>query len=130
MPTDFEKAHTYSPNTPIFIGEFQGGSFDPWGGPGFDKCRQLTGPDFINVFYKNDLAQGATLLNSYMTYGGTSWGWLPEPGVYSSYDYGAAIDEAGQLTAKYYAMKRIGYMLQAVEPIAKTGIVSQASTTI
>src|SRR5579872_2321745 len=129
VPTNFAQAHNYSPNTPIFIGEFQGGSFDPWGGPGFDKCRQLTGPDFINVFYKSDLAQGATLMNSYMTYGGTSWGWLPEPGVYSSYDYGAAIDEAGQLTTKYYAMKRIGYMLQAVDPITKTDPASESSAT-
>jgi beta-galactosidase GanA len=129
VPTGFARAHNYSPDTPIFIGEFQGGSFDPWGGPGFDKCRQLTGPDFINVFYKNDLAQGATLINSYMTYGGTSWGWLPDPDVYSSYDYGAAIDEAGQLTTKYYAMKRIGYMLQAVAPIAKTQLASDASVT-
>ena len=64
-----------------------------------------------------------------MVYGGTSWGWLPEPGVYSSYDYGAAIDEAGQLTAKYYAMKRIGYMLQAVDPFTKTEIASEASAT-
>lgn len=129
VPTNFASAHAYSPGTPIFIGEFQGGSFDPWGGPGFDKCRQLTGPDFINVFYKNDLAQGATLVNSYMTYGGTSWGWLPEPGVYSSYDYGAAIDEAGQLTSKYYAMKRIGYMLQAVNSITKTDLATEASVS-
>ena len=32
-----------------------------------------------------------------MTFGGTSWGWLPAPVVYTSYDYGAAIDEARQL---------------------------------
>ncbi|MFE0463418.1 beta-galactosidase, partial [Kitasatospora sp. NPDC058965] len=61
-------------NQPIFTAEFQGGSFDPWGGPGYDKCRQLTGADFANVFYKNNMAVGATLQNLYMTVGGTSWG--------------------------------------------------------
>ncbi len=38
-----------------------------------------------------------TLENFYMTFGGTSWGWLPAPVVYTSYDYGAAISEARQL---------------------------------
>lgn len=130
VPTQFEsQARNVSPNTPIFIGEFQGGSFDPWGGPGYAKCQQLTGPDFTTVFYKTMLSEGVTMLNSYMTYGGTSWGWLPEPGVYSSYDYGAAIDEARQLTPKYYAMKLVGYMLQAVTPITATNLTAGATVT-
>ncbi len=37
-----------------------------------------------------------------MTYGGTSRGSEPYPGVSTSYDHGASIDEAGQLTSKYY----------------------------
>ncbi len=129
VPQFETNARSASPNTPIFIAEFQGGSFDPWGGPGYAKCQQLTGPDFVNVFYKSLLSQGVTMLNSYMTYGGTSWGWLPEPTVYSSYDYGAAIDEARQLTPKYYAMKRIGYMLQAVDPITATDLASGATVS-
>ncbi len=129
VPQFEAKARAVSPNTPIFIAEFQGGSFDPWGGPGYDKCQQLTGPDFVNVFYKTMLSEGVTMLNSYMTYGGTSWGWLPEPSVYSSYDYGAAIDEARQLTPKYYAMKRIGYMLSAVDPITATDLTPGATAS-
>ena len=129
VPQFEANARKASPNTPIFIAEFQGGSFDPWGGPGYAKCQQLTGPDFVNVFYKTMLSEGVTMLNSYMTYGGTSWGWLPEPTVYSSYDYGAAIDEARQLTPKYYAMKRIGYMLQAVDPITATDLTTGATVS-
>ncbi len=129
VPQFETNARKYSPNTPIFIGEFQGGSFDPWGGPGYAKCRQLTGPDFVNVFYKSMLSEGVTMLNSYMTYGGTSWGWLPEPSVYSSYDYGAAIDEARELTPKYYAMKRIGTMLAAVDPISTTDLTTGATVS-
>ncbi|MEV4313654.1 beta-galactosidase [Actinocrispum sp. NPDC049592] len=106
---------------PLYSPEFQGGSFDPWGGPGYDKCRQLTGPDFVNVFYKNNIAVGATAQSFYMTYGGTSWGWLADPSqVYTSYDYGAAITEARQLGSKYDANKRIGYFTQAVAPLTKT----------
>jgi len=40
------------------VGEFQGGSFDPWGGSGYEKCYQLTGEEFANVFYKNNYASG------------------------------------------------------------------------
>jgi beta-galactosidase GanA len=118
-------------DSPIFTPEFQGGSFDPWGGPGYDNCRRLTGPDFAKVFYKNNIANGATLQNFYMTYGGTSWGWLADPQqVYTSYDYGAAIKEDRELTTKYDETKRIGYLTQSVAPLTKTDpIASQAPTS-
>ena len=51
-----------------------------------------------------------------MTFGGTSWGWLPAPVVYTSYDYGAAINEARQLRPKASTMKEIGLFLQSVAP--------------
>jgi hypothetical protein len=35
-----------------------------------------------------------------MGYGGTSWGWLPAPVVFTSYDYGAAIAEDRSLRDK------------------------------
>ena len=53
-----------------------------------------------------------------MPFGGTSWGWLPASVVYTSYDYGAAISEARQLTPKIPAMKEMGYFLQSVTDIA------------
>ena len=101
---------------PLGIAEFQGGSFDPWGGPGYEKCRQLTGADFNRVFYKDAIGQGVTEQSFYMLYGGTSWGWQPDPYfVYSSYDYGSAITEPRQLTPKYDENKRIGYFTQFSE---------------
>jgi beta-galactosidase GanA len=110
-----------SPGKPLGIGEFQGGAFDPWGGPGYDNCRQLTGPEFEKVFYKQNIALGVTQQSFYMTYGGTSWGWQADPQqVYTSYDYGAAITEGRQLSAKYDEDKRIGYFTQAVAPLTKT----------
>ena len=52
-----------------------------------------------------------------MTFGGTSWGWLPAPVVFTSYDYGAAIDEARRLRPKAATMKQLGQMLEAVAPL-------------
>ena len=49
--------------------EFQGGSFDPWGGPGYDACEVLTGPDFEDVFYKNNWASNVKMHSVYMFYG-------------------------------------------------------------
>jgi beta-galactosidase GanA len=105
---------------PLATAEFQGGAFDPWGGPGYDKCAQLINDQFANVFYKQNIAVGATSQSFYMTYGGTNWGWLGEPENYTSYDYGAAIRETRQLDPKYDADKLIGYFTQAVAPLTKT----------
>lgn len=105
---------------PLFTAEFQGGAFDPWGGPGYDKCADLINDRFANVFYKENIARGATAQNFYMLFGGTSWGWQAIPQNYTSYDYGAAITEARQFSAKYYEDKRIGYFLQSAAPILKT----------
>ena len=49
--------------------EFQGGSFDPWGGPGYDACEVLTGPDFQDVFYKWNWASNVKLISYYMLFG-------------------------------------------------------------
>ena len=82
-------------------GPLLGGSFDPWAGPGYDACEVLTGPNFQDVFYKQNWASNAKLMSFYMLYGldlfthinkgivnffrGTSWGGLPFPGVYTRY---------------------------------------------
>lgn len=106
--------------SPLSFPEYQGGAFDTWGGAGYDRCRQLTGPDFERVFYEANMASGSTMQNFYMTYGGTNWGWLASPGVYTSYDYGAAISEGRRLTSKYDQQKLLGYFTQTVQSLAKT----------
>ena len=105
---------------PLYSPEFQGGAFDPWGGPGYDKCAQLINDQFADVFYKNNIAVGATAQSFYMTYGGTNWGWLGMPENYTSYDYGAAIRETRQLDPKYYEDKLIGYSLASMPDLTKT----------
>lgn len=103
---------------PLFLLEYQGGSFDGWGGPGYGSCRALTGSKFERVFEEFNIAAGATLQNFYMTYGGTSWGWMADPSaVYTSYDYGAIIDEARQLTTKYDTQKLLANEVRTLWPL-------------
>lgn len=85
------------PGEPPTSPEFQGGSIDEWGGAGAADCYTMTGSDFEDVYYKNNIAQGLTIQSNYMGVGGTNWGWLPEPDVYTSYDYGAGIQETGEI---------------------------------
>ncbi|MEU7058680.1 beta-galactosidase [Streptomyces sp. NPDC046197] len=115
---------TASPTTPGFIPEFGGGWFDPWGGvffrgKGYAESRRTRDSAYERRFHLTNLANGITLHNVYMSFGGTSWGWLPAPVVYTSYDYGAAFDEGRQPTEKLVAMHQIGHMLQRIPDFAK-----------
>ncbi|WP_433307289.1 beta-galactosidase [Actinoplanes sp. CA-030573] len=108
-------------DAPVFAAEYQAGAID-LDNAGYDACRDLTGTPYTKYFPKGNLIlSGATAVNHYMGFGGTNWGWLGQPNdVYTSYDYGAAITEARQLTAKYFEYKRQGYFLQAVPALTKT----------
>lgn len=108
-------------DSPVFAAEYQAGAID-LDNAGFEACRQLTGPAYMKYFYKNNLIQsGATGFSYYMVFGGTNWGYLPQPNdVATSYDYGAAITESRQLTTKYDEFKQQGYFLQALTPLTKT----------
>jgi hypothetical protein len=67
LPGDYLSNHIkQSPSTPYAIVEFQGGSFDPWGGWGFNQCGILVNQEFERVFYKNNYGQGAVIMNLYM----------------------------------------------------------------
>ncbi|EME80492.1 glycoside hydrolase family 35 protein [Pseudocercospora fijiensis CIRAD86] len=115
LPSDWGDLHQkQSPSTPYSLVEFQGGSFDPWGGSGFINCSKLTGPEFQRVFNKNNYGFGVTIFNTYMAYGGTNWGNLGFPEGYASYDYGAVISEDGLIDReKYSELKLQANFLQA-----------------
>src|SRR4051794_15288252 len=113
-----------SPTTPGLMAEFGGGWFDPWGdqlfgGQGYPCLARNQNGAYERDYYLTALANGIKIQNIYMTFGGTNWGWLPAPVVYTSYDYGAAWDEARQpRTDKVDAMKAMGYMVQSVGPLS------------
>lgn len=60
--------------------EFQGGSYNPWGGPE-GGCGGDIGADFANLFYRNLIYQRVSAISLYMLFGGTSWGWHAAPVV-------------------------------------------------
>ncbi|WP_086849558.1 beta-galactosidase [Amycolatopsis kentuckyensis] len=122
-------SYDHVPGKPLITAEFQGGAFDPWGGPGYEKCAQLINDQFANVFYKQNIAVGATGQSFYMLHGGTSWGWSAIPQNYTSYDYGAAITEGRQFDPKYAEDKLIGYFTQSVAPLTKTDGLAGAPLT-
>ncbi|MBO0802678.1 MAG: beta-galactosidase [Nocardiopsaceae bacterium] len=121
---------TSTPGEPFMAPEEQDGSIENWGAAGFGDCYTLTGPDFENVYYKDNIAQGITIQSDYMGAGGTNWGWLPYPQGYTSYDYGAPISETGELGtpsdpnavagSKYGENKLINDFETSVAPLAKT----------
>jgi beta-galactosidase GanA len=138
-PTSFGQPQSGYPvyDEPVYLPEYQGGSFDGWGGSGYADCYEMTGPDFENVYYKDNVIQGVTMQSNYMGVGGTNWGWLPAPQVYTSYDYGAAISETGEIGppsdpndiagSKYGENKLINDFETSVAPLTET--VSAAAPT-
>jgi hypothetical protein len=61
---DFREVHErQSPTTPYSLIEFQGGSYDPWGGTGLSKCLSRFSPAFLRVFYKNNFSFLVTIFN-------------------------------------------------------------------
>lgn len=108
-----------SPNTPGFAAEFGGGWFDYWGSNGGYECNAIQrGKRFQRVFYGTNLANGITIQSFYMVYGGTSWGWLPAPVVFTSYDYGAAISEPREIRPKLVELKQLGGLIASVPDLA------------
>lgn len=110
---------TASPNTPGFAAEFGGGWFDYWGSNGGYECNAIQrGKRFQRVFYGTNLANGIGIQSFYIAYGGTSWGWLAGPVVYTSYDYGAAISEPREVRPKLLELKQLGQQIAAVPDLA------------
>ncbi|MGW3987372.1 glycoside hydrolase family 35 protein [Streptomyces sp. NPDC004830] len=109
---------------PAFLPQVPGGTADPWGGSvlggkGYAEARRTHDAAYERRARLAQLADGVTLHNVYPAYGGTSWGWLPAPAVYTSYDYGAAFDEARNATPKLAATHQLGQLLRSVPDLAR-----------
>ncbi|KAI8824724.1 glycoside hydrolase superfamily [Chytriomyces cf. hyalinus JEL632] len=86
---------------PLFIAELQGGWFNHYMlGCSYDTIYDYYGEDYTRLVYESSLAQGVSILNLYMAYGGTNWGTLGDPDVYTSYDYSACIREFMYLSGR------------------------------
>jgi hypothetical protein len=70
--TYYDNLQQVAPTQPSFLGEFQGGAYLPWSGPE-GGCVSTTGPAWVNVFYRHNIAQKVIAQNIYMAFGGTNW---------------------------------------------------------
>ena len=77
----------------------------------------------------DQLADGVGVHTLRMGFGGTSWGWLPGPGVCTSYDYGAPLDEARRLTPGAAAGHQLGHLLRTVPDLARLGPARRVTAT-
>lgn len=108
-----------SPSQPNFMPEFQGGSYNPWGGPQ-GGCPTDIGVDFANLFYRNLIYQRVTAISLYMLFGGTNWGHSACPVVASSYDYSSPVSENRALWDKYYETKLLALFTRVAHDLTHT----------
>uniref|UniRef100_A0A0W0FZJ3 beta-galactosidase n=2 Tax=Moniliophthora roreri TaxID=221103 RepID=A0A0W0FZJ3_MONRR len=105
--------------SPSFMAEFQGGSYNSWGGPQ-GGCPGDIGWNFVSMYYRHLIAERVTMINLYMLFGGTNWGGLATSVVATSYDYSAPIQETREISDKYYETKLIGLFFRAAEDLVMT----------
>ncbi|KZL72031.1 beta-galactosidase B (glycosyl hydrolase family 35) [Colletotrichum tofieldiae] len=109
----------YYTSQPNFLPEFQGGSYNPWGGPE-GGCPGDIGADFANIFYRDLIYQRVTAISLYMMFGGTNWGWLACPVVASSYDYSSPVSENRIIGSKFYETKLLTLFTRVAKDLTKT----------
>ncbi|MEX1829101.1 beta-galactosidase family protein [Luteibacter sp. CQ10] len=105
----FADSAPYLAGHPKMVGEYWSGWYDRMGEPHQTRTTEVaTGA--VSWFLANGIS-----FNLYMADGGTNFGWMQganeEGGVYkpiaTTYDYDAPIDEAGRLTPKYMALRKL-----------------------
>jgi hypothetical protein len=116
-----------SPTQPSFFPEFQGGSYNPWGGPE-GGCPGDIGADFANLFYRNLISQRVTAVSLYMMFGGTNWGAIAAPVTATSYDYSSPISENREIGAKYYETKNLAMFTRVAEDLTVTNRLGNSSS--
>lgn len=107
----FKKLLEFRPHSKLmYVAEFYPGWFDQWGKPhhtGAPIAQQINDLSWI-------LSHGYSV-SLYMFHGGTDWGFMNganiDGGHYdpqtTSYDYAAPLDEAGDPTPHYYALRKL-----------------------
>jgi beta-galactosidase len=107
---EFEHVRALRSQAPLLCGEYWAGWFDHWGEPHhrLDDEQQARDLEWM-------LREGCSV-NLYMFHGGTNFGFWnganssqahPYQPDTTSYDYDAALDEAGRPTAKYFQFREI-----------------------
>jgi len=89
--------------------ELQGGWFTA-NRYGFKPTNRLSIPaSWTEMMLKTSIARGVYNVNIYMFHGGSNPGYYTGKYISSSYDFEAAVREWGELSERYYAVKRVYY---------------------
>ncbi|KAJ5673660.1 hypothetical protein N7507_002787 [Penicillium longicatenatum] len=122
----YDYFQNYQPTLPSFMPEFQGGSYNPWGGPE-GGCAEDLNQDFANLFYRWNIGQRITAMSLYMIFGGTNWGAIAAPVTASSYDYSSPISEDRSIGSKYYETKLLALFTRAAKDLTKTDLIGNGT---
>ncbi|GAB2557965.1 glycoside hydrolase family 35 protein [Gracilibacillus alcaliphilus] len=104
----FQQLKTYQPNGPLMCMEFWHGWFDHWGE------EHHTRPVASVIESLEEILQNNGSVNFYMAHGGTNFGFynganhheeVYQPTI-TSYDYDGLLTESGDLTEKFYAVRK------------------------
>lgn len=106
--------------------EFQGGVVNSWDGPP-GGCEDRWSASHANFYYRDVIAQRVTVLNLYMAYGGTNWGWIGVPFNPTSYGYAAAISENRFLSDKFYEIKNLALFTRSAKELTKTRMTTRGT---
>jgi beta-galactosidase len=102
---------------------------------GYNPTNRLSIPaEWTELLIKTALGMGIDNFNIYMFHGGTNPGYYTAKYIDSSYDYEAPIREWGELSDRYYKLKRVFTFLDSLRDVlveAKPvhGVVTSASKT-
>ncbi|MFC5401386.1 glycoside hydrolase family 35 protein [Cohnella soli] len=117
-PTEaFAKLREYQSDKPFMCMEFWNGWFDHWG----EQHHTRDAADVAQVL--NEMLAANASVNFYMFHGGTNFGFYngannPEyaPTI-TSYDYDVLLDESGDPTPKFYAVRNVIEQYEKLEPL-------------
>ncbi|KAA6349902.1 Beta-galactosidase [termite gut metagenome] len=107
IDAQFKRLKELRPNTPLMCSEFWSGWFDHWGAQHETRTAESLVSGIKEMLDKN------ISFSLYMTHGGTSFGhWaganFPNfSPTCTSYDYDAPINESGQVTPKYFEVRKL-----------------------
>jgi hypothetical protein len=118
---EYYRGEVGATRSPLYVAEIQGGliAFADDGKTTDERYRHMVGYEHVQSL--SLLGQGLTMINRYMTYGGTTWGNQVYPNAGTGYDYAAPIREWGALGTRFDELRRVGLQIRAAgRSIART----------
>ncbi|MCS7111472.1 MAG: beta-galactosidase [Ignisphaera sp.] len=102
---------TTQPGRPKVFMELEGGWFSTFGAP-LPTNRGSFPAEWTETLIKSAIAMGINGISVYMFHGGTNPGYYTGKYITTTYDYEAAIREWGELSQRYYGIKRVALFVK------------------